>query len=155
MFDGLLFPPHNKAILDLLFDMATWHVYAKLRQHTEYTLRSFEVKTRDLGDQLQHFSRHTCPAFQTNELPGEVATRGRRQVANQKTRALSGKQPAKKPQNREHPDESVKTFNLSTPKVHALGDYLSTIRWLGTTDSYSTQRVFADQLTQNEPNSFF
>ena len=147
MFDGLLFPPHNKAVLDLLFDMATWHAYAKLRQHTEYTLRSFEVKTRDLGDQLRHFSRHTCPAFQTKELPGEVAARGRRQVANQKTRALSGKQPARKPQNREHPDESVKTFNLSTPKVHALGDYPSTIRWLGTTDSYSTQRVFADQLT--------
>jgi len=39
--------------------------------------------------------------------------------------------------------ETVKTFNLLVPKVHALGDYPSTIRWLGTTDSYSTQRVSA------------
>ena len=142
MFDGLLFPPHNKTILDLLFDMGVWHAYAKLRQHTEYTLRSFEVKTRDLGDQLRYFCRHTCPDFQTKELPGEAAARGRRQVANQKTRALSGKKPAGEAQDHEkNPKKPAETFNLLTPKIHALGDYPSTIRWLGTTDSYSTQRV--------------
>lgn len=142
MFDGLLFPPHNKAILDLLFDMGTWHAYAKLRQHTEYTLRSFEAKTRDLGDQLRYFARHTSPAFQTKELPGEAAARARRQAASQKTRALSGKQPVREPQDKEGPDKPTKTtFSLLTPKVHALGDYPSTIRRLGTTDSYSTQRV--------------
>lgn len=35
----------------------------------------------------------------------------------------------------------VKMFNLSTYKLHALGDYVSTIRLFGTTDSYSTQIV--------------
>ena len=144
MFDGLLFPPHNKAVLDLLFDMGVWHAYAKLWQHTNYTLRSFEVKTRDFSDRLWYFSRHTSRAFQTKELPGEAAARGRRQVANQKTHALSGKQPARGPKDPESPKKAVKTFNLLTPKVHALGDYPSTIRWLGTTDSYSTQRVSAD-----------
>ena len=125
--------------------MGTWHAYAKLRQHTEYTLRSFEAKTRDLGSQLRYFSRHTSPSFQTKELPGEAAARGRRQVASQKTRALSGKQPAREPQDQGGSDKPAKaTFSLLTPKVHALGDYPSTIRLLGTTDSYSTQRVPAD-----------
>jgi len=133
--------------------MGTWHAYAKLRQHTEYTLRSFELKTKELGDQLRYFANTTSPAFQTKELPGETAARGRRKVANRKTRALSGKRPAnkrsankqptKEPQIQEDLAETVKTFNLLVPKVHALGDYPSTIRWLGTTDSYSTQRVSA------------
>jgi len=135
--------------------MATWHAYAKLRQHTEYTLRSFEVKTRELGDKLRHFSSHTCSAFQTKELPGEAAARGRRQVTNQKTRALSGKQLARQPQDQGGPAKSAKAFNLSTPKVHALGDYPSTIRWLGTTDSYSTQRVSSKHIAPNRSDSFF
>ncbi|KAF9642761.1 hypothetical protein BDM02DRAFT_3233219, partial [Thelephora ganbajun] len=153
VFDGLLFPPHNKAILDLLFDMATWHTYAKLRQHTEYTLRSFEAKTRELGDQLRHFSQSTCPSFPTKELPGEAAARGHRRVANQKMRALSGKQPTKQPQDNGGAAKSVKTFSLSMSKVHALGDYPGTIRQLGTTDSYSTQRVSVDEFEVNESDS--
>ncbi|KAG6853156.1 hypothetical protein C0991_006486 [Blastosporella zonata] len=32
-----------------------------------------------------------------------------------------------------------KTFNMQTYKLHALGDYVNTILWFGTTDSYSTQ----------------
>ncbi|KAF8523843.1 hypothetical protein JB92DRAFT_2589963, partial [Gautieria morchelliformis] len=32
-----------------------------------------------------------------------------------------------------------KTLNLLTYKFHTLGDYVSTIRWFGTTDSYSRQ----------------
>lgn len=124
--------------------MATWHAYAKLRQHTDHTLHSFELKTRELGDQLRHFSQNTCPAFKTKELPGEAAARGRRQVANQKKRVLSGKQPAKKVLGKDSEEPTGKAFNLSTSKVHALGDYPNTIRWLGTTDSYSTQRVSAD-----------
>jgi hypothetical protein len=34
-----------------------------------------------------------------------------------------------------------KKFNLATYKYHALGDYVSTIRKYGTTDSYTTERV--------------
>ena len=34
-----------------------------------------------------------------------------------------------------------KVLNLSTYKLHALGDYTSQIRMFGTTDSYSTQSV--------------
>jgi hypothetical protein len=35
----------------------------------------------------------------------------------------------------------LKTFNLNTYKVHALGDYTAHIRRYGTTDSYSTEVV--------------
>lgn len=35
----------------------------------------------------------------------------------------------------------LKTFSLLTYKLHALGDYVRTIRWFGTSDSYSTQPV--------------
>lgn len=34
-----------------------------------------------------------------------------------------------------------KTWNINTPKFHALGDYPAYIRLFGTTDSYSTQLV--------------
>ena len=34
-----------------------------------------------------------------------------------------------------------KIFNLSTYKLHALGDYVNTIRLFGTTDSYTTQII--------------
>jgi hypothetical protein len=37
-----------------------------------------------------------------------------------------------------------KTFNLSTYKLHSLGDYVATIRRFGTTDSYSTEPVRDD-----------
>jgi hypothetical protein len=166
--------------------MATWHAYAKLRQHTEYTLRSFEAKTTDLGNQLRHFSQVTCPAFKTKELPGEATARGRRRVANKKTRALSGrctpvsgkhtssgkcapsgkhtssskhapndKQPVRETQDQDDPGRPTKSFNLQTSKVHALGDYPSTIRWFGTTDSYSMQRVCETDPGQTNLMLFF
>lgn len=126
--------------------MVIWHAYSKLRQHTDYTLCSFEVKTRELGERLRHFSSKTCPAFETKDLPGETAAHARRKAADQKKRAISGKQPPKPSQDQEGSPESPKTFNLETPKVHALGYYPSVIRWLGTTDSYSTNRVCLDDL---------
>jgi len=39
--------------------------------------------------------------------------------------------------------QQPKTLNLNTYKFHALGDYTSTIRQYGTTDSYSTEAVRA------------
>lgn len=42
---------------------------------------------------------------------------------------------------RETMGKTGKKLNLNTYKFHALGDYVRTIRMLGTTDSYSTQPV--------------
>lgn len=47
--------------------------------------------------------------------------------------------PTKKPAKRKGP--SKKAFNMWRYKVHALGDYVETIRRHGTTDSYSSQTV--------------
>jgi len=38
VFDGLLDPCNNVIVMDLLFELATWHALAKLRLHTESTV---------------------------------------------------------------------------------------------------------------------
>ena len=115
--------------MDLVFVMGCWHAYAKLRLHTEHTLTSFECLTADLGVLLRHFSLVTCPAFNTTELPRESAARLQRAANNPSARAAGSG------------GVRAKTFNLKTYKIHALGDYPTTIRERGTTDNYTTQRV--------------
>ena len=132
VLDGLLPPPHNDSILDLVFVMGCWHAYAKLRLHTEHTLASFERVTTDLGVLLRHFSMVTCSTFKTTELPRERAARLRR-AANTPGPAPGPGASATGPK--------TKGFNLNTYKLHALGDYPQTIRERGTTDNYTTQRV--------------
>ena len=44
-------------------------------------------------------------------------------------------------QKAEQGSRKTKTFNLTTYKLHALGDYPNTIRQYGTTDNYTTQTV--------------
>ena len=109
--------------------MGCWHAYAKLRLHTELTLASFECTTADLGTLLRHFTTVTCNAFKTKELPREKAARLRKAATSGSTPAASGGGPR------------PKGFNLSTYKLHALGDYPQTIRERGTTDNYTTGRV--------------
>lgn len=119
-----------------MFELATWHAFAKLRLHTESTLQSFDVSTSGLGQILRRFRATTCEAFFTKELPSEEAARGRRRAAKVKNQTPSSQQNAKR---------STKTqkrkFNLETFKLHALGHYVNAIRMYGTTDNYSTQLV--------------
>ncbi|KAF9032603.1 hypothetical protein BJ165DRAFT_1604790 [Panaeolus papilionaceus] len=125
VFDGLLEKKHNDIISDLLFELATWHALAKLRLHTESTIQSLENSTTRLGKVLRKFQSVTCAAFATVDLPTEEAARARRHK----------RQPSK-------PTTSTtkhRKFNLSTYKLHALGDYAQTIRTFGPTDGYSTQ----------------
>lgn len=135
VFEGLLPSPHNEIVLDLLFDLATWHSFAKLRIHTDDTLFLFDVATRQLGHSVRKFQRTTCTVYQTTELPDESAARVRRQAA------LMKKNPSRTQNTSGIP--KIKTLNLSTYKYHALGDYVDMIREYGTTDSYSTQIVSA------------
>ncbi|KAI0245401.1 hypothetical protein BJV78DRAFT_1138891 [Lactifluus subvellereus] len=80
-FDGLLPEEDNEIVLDLLFLMATFHVYAKLRLHTESTVQSFELVTTALCQALRRFRDVTCARYQTRELPQETAARARREAA--------------------------------------------------------------------------
>ena len=129
MLDRILPEPHNSNILDLVFVMGCWHAYAKLRVHTEETLTSFEQLTTDLGVLLRHFAEVTCKEFNTMELPRESRARIRRAADKSGSggASTSGARP--------------KAFNLSTYKLHALGDYPQTIRECGTTDNYTSQWV--------------
>lgn len=128
-FDGLLPEPHNTTVVELLFTMAHWHGLAKLRLHTDYTLKHLEDVTSMLGRQLRRFQTKTCTSFSTVELKREVEARKRRQARTGAagTPAVVSRKP--------------KTFNLNTYKNHALGDYANTIRKYGTSDLYSTELV--------------
>ncbi|KIM59155.1 hypothetical protein SCLCIDRAFT_27457 [Scleroderma citrinum Foug A] len=124
VFDGLFPDEHDASIRVLLSRLAEWHALAKLQLHTEDSLNLLEQSLRMLTMQLRRFVEVTCVAFQTKELPSEAAAWQRRQGQAQ-TENQSG--------------PCTKTFNMLTYKVHALGDYVQTIRLFGTTDSYTTQ----------------
>jgi hypothetical protein len=132
VFDGLLPEPHNRIVIDLLFSLALWHTYAKLRMHTDHTLNDFDDTTTILGTDLQRFVNKTCASFVTKELPSEHAARGRRKAAAAAKKGLTTPKSS---------GAKIKKFNLRTYKLHALGDYPQMIRRFGTTDSYSTQIV--------------
>lgn len=105
-------------LLRLLYKAAEWHALAKLRMHTDSTLGFLEAVTREFGYLMRQFRDRTSDKFDIVELPGETSTR--------KSGARSS---------------TKKKLNLNTYKFHALGDYVTTIRLFGTTDSYSTQLV--------------
>lgn len=132
-FSGLLPEPHNTCVLNMLFDLATWHAYAKLRVHTTDMLAFFETATTALRKSIQQFMKTTCEYYRTYELPQETTVRGRRKAA------VSGRGGGV--QGMVNLQRKERKLNLSTYKFHALGDYPNTIREMGTTDNYTTQPV--------------
>jgi hypothetical protein len=133
VFENLLPEPHNGRILDLLFDLATWHAYDKLWLHTTDTLNFFDAATVSLSHSVRKFLRTTCEDYITQELPQETAMRGRRSAA----KAQKGQHVPKMSSGPKR-----KKLNLNMYKYHALGDYVNTIRERGMTDNYTTQPVF-------------
>jgi hypothetical protein len=125
--------------------MAFWHGLAKLRMHTDLTLTILDTATTALGGELRNFATTTCAAFNTMELRREVAARIRRTVSREKnqtgSRAQSSHDSDAKMHGQLRSSARSKKFNMNTYKIHALGDYVDTIRRLGTTDSYSTEVV--------------
>ena len=119
--------------MKLLYRTAEWHALGKLRMHTDATLERLESLTKEFGLLMRQFRDLTCSQFQTVELSRELVARKRKHQHEQaKTfSTLDEDASSSKP----------KTLNLSTPKFHALGDYVQTIRLFGCTDSYSTQLV--------------
>ena len=115
---------------------------ASLRLHTESTLLALENSTTRLGERLRQFQATTCNAYDTYELPSEEAARGRRTAA---TRAKKHRNGAS--EDVDNLAKGAKTwrlqkvFNLSTYKVHTLGDYTQAIRLFGTADGFTTRVV--------------
>ncbi|KAJ8088296.1 hypothetical protein PM082_022368 [Marasmius tenuissimus] len=138
VFEGLV-PDYDNIILNLLYDLATWHAYAKLRLHTEHSLDDMDHATTLLGRSLRKFKSTVCSAFITKELPHETAARGRRKANLVKKKAAAGGESGGKGKAKASVGSKQKFFNLNTYKVHSLGHYVPKIRLFGTTDSYSTQ----------------
>jgi hypothetical protein len=128
-------------VQDLLFSLADWQALAKLGLHLDTTLSDLDKATEVLGANVRKFASTVSSSLQVLELPSEATKRVRK--ADRKAAAVkkvgadgTSSADATKPATRK-----VKEFNMTTYKLHALGDYVETIARLGTTDSYSTQIV--------------
>jgi hypothetical protein len=64
--------------MKLLYRISEWHALAKLRMHTEDSLKLMEENTKELGNLLRQFRTLTCSQFSTVELPREADARVRR-----------------------------------------------------------------------------
>jgi hypothetical protein len=144
VFDGLLPAEHDKDIQSLLFTTAEWHTLAKMRLHTDSTLTWLDESTKAFGRQIRRFQSYTCSFFDTRELPQEETVRCRRQQKKKGSANLSDPSPLVPAPAPATPSAGTKKklFNLILIKLHALGDYVKTIKKFGTTDSYSTQPVW-------------
>ena len=127
VFEGLL-PNDNAQLLKLLYHTAEWHSFAKLRMHSESTLKHLEMITAKLGNLVCDFERKVCSKFTTVELPREAEARKRRSVPRSQSATGSATR--------------MKKLNLFTYKWHVLGDYAYHIRLFGGTDGFSTQIVW-------------
>lgn len=125
----------NDNILDLAFDLATWHALAKLREHTDLTLDGLDSKTVDCGASVRRFAKKTCVNYITLELPAkDGAARGRRKAALTKGKGKTGKTVSST-------SRKVKAFNYTTYKFHAMRDYAPAIRGFAAGDNFTTQVV--------------
>ena len=122
-------------MLDVLFELATWHVLVKLRIHTDTTIDLLAAATETLTSAMRRFCSETCEDFDTRELEKEVAACRRCIVA----RAAKGDSRAGK--GKATTGSKPKKLNLATYKYHALADYAETIQRFGPTDDYNTQIV--------------
>jgi hypothetical protein len=119
--------------MKLLYRTAEWHAFAKMRLHTETTLKHLEDLTTELGKLMRDFEHSTCSKFQTFELPREVEAWKRREDAQRlgsDSVSASNTGGIRK-----------KTLNLFTYKWHALADYVPSIRLFGGVDGFSSQLV--------------
>ena len=75
-------------MLSLLFVLAHWHGLAKLRTHTDHTLKILDDRTSDLGSDFRAFFKDVCQNVSTKELKRESEARKRREAKkSQKTKA--------------------------------------------------------------------
>jgi hypothetical protein len=139
VFEGLLaLPCTNEFVLDLLFIMATWPTYAKLRLHTTGSLEAFKATRQELGQALRLFNSDVCRLYTTRELPRETAARERREArAVQKAIEQGQLPPAKSIDS----TQKAVAFPMNTFKLHGTTHLPEDICVYGTSDNYSTHTV--------------
>ncbi|KZT04779.1 uncharacterized protein LAESUDRAFT_657285, partial [Laetiporus sulphureus 93-53] len=137
VIEGLLPAPHNEIILDLVFKLVTWQAFAKLRLHTDETLKTIRLSTKQLSKIVRKFCRTTCEAYHMVQLPREEAARGCREAEMQANKRASQMDSVASIQK----GPKLKKLNLEMYKWHALGNYATTIMRYGTTDNYTMQII--------------
>lgn len=73
----------------LLYTLGQWHGFAKLRMHTDHTLKILDDLTVQLGDSMMAFIEKMCAKIATKELPREYQARKRREARQKKGVAKS------------------------------------------------------------------
>jgi endonuclease/exonuclease/phosphatase family metal-dependent hydrolase len=96
------------------------------------SLAVLDHATAAIGAELCQFAAITCPAFNTKKTEAEYMKRMRAESCKH-----SGSNAALVP----FSGHRNRQFNLNTIKLHSLGDYVSNIKHIGTTDLLSTQKV--------------
>ncbi|ESK81310.1 hypothetical protein Moror_12124, partial [Moniliophthora roreri MCA 2997] len=128
-FEGLFGNPEmNKLVLDLLFILATFHAYTKLQMHDDSTVASFEEVTTLLGTYICKFAKASAE-FQTVETLSEHG-----KCQDHESSHLAAGIAVKNSGGGAY----VQKFNMTTAKLHFLGDYPASIKMYGTTDGYSS-----------------
>ncbi|THU78115.1 hypothetical protein K435DRAFT_769680 [Dendrothele bispora CBS 962.96] len=123
--EGLLPEKENKVLLRIIFDMLTWNSHAKLRLHTDSSVSTFKIATRDLGMAFRLFVTDICSSFDTVELPRERTARLKREASQDKELRAQG--------------SKKKTFRNDTVKNHMLGYYPWAVTYYGPNDSHDTK----------------
>ena len=111
-----------------------------MRLHSDTSVMLLDDTTSLLGYELRRFAEVTSSAFQTRETQAECDARKRAEIRRQNGSAGPQAPPGR---NSATPaaGRRPRGFNLNTIKLHFLGDYASSIKKVGSTDSYTTQIV--------------
>jgi hypothetical protein len=110
----------------MLYDIAVYHAFSKLRAQTDFTLDDLHTYLKRLGQSIRWFSTKVCGEIEAFETPREAAKRMRKAL-RQGGKVSKEKQP--------------RQFGLEKYKLHALGDYVEHVKMFATLDNYNTQMV--------------
>ena len=142
VFDDLLPPKHDRIICKLLFELVTWHAFAKLWQHTETTVTNLENSGMRLGKILWLFKKELCSKYTTKDLPLEEAAHGRRKATmilkagGQDTAAAASMSTRKKAKKSKY-----RGFRMETYKLHSFPNLTASIHAHGVLENTSSKNI--------------
>ena len=96
---------------------------------------TYEHLSATLADSMTHGNSSAKSMHESEEKPKKSAVSAGETQGQGSTRDEPQEEPGA---TTEIDEPTPKKLNINTYKVHSLGDYASTIRQFGTTDSYST-----------------
>ena len=111
--------------------------------HTDSSLEVLDIITIMFGQKLHNSAEETCKDFDTVEMDKEYQAHKRVEARREGHSGRDGDG-----ESGTSSGKRSRCFNLMTPKLHFLGDYVAQIQALGTTDSFTSQIVSMDLRAQ-------